>query len=382
MKKTKSNKGITLVVLVVTIVILLILAGISISTLTNTEIFSKTKEAKQKAENAQKEQENMIIKYEKELNKYEADVLTSKKMNIVLSKNENTVVKDLYGNIFTVPAGFKVTSDAITVDKGIVIEDATSAPTAGSQFVWIPVGTVYTDIEHTEEKKKTIHLGRYEFDEKTGVQSNYSSDFFEEDKGNKNETLKNWNNTIAKNITKFKESVMINEGYYIGRYEARTEIARKDRSAPITQITEKGIDPIYNFISQIDAAQLSQNMYNSNNFTSDLSNSYAWDTATLFLQTCGNNRTPYSRQIRLNDALMQTGTNTLTDTSKIDKQCNVYDMAGNLIEWTTETSNDPEYSGVLRGGNYLYDFQYTGYRINWNVNGNYIDYGFRPILYF
>ena len=53
MKKTfKNSKGITLVALVITIVILLILAGISISALTNTGIFQKAKDAKQKSADA------------------------------------------------------------------------------------------------------------------------------------------------------------------------------------------------------------------------------------------------------------------------------------------------------------------------------------------
>ena len=51
----EKNKGITLVALVVTIVILLILAGISISALTNTGIFQKEKDAKGASENAEKE---------------------------------------------------------------------------------------------------------------------------------------------------------------------------------------------------------------------------------------------------------------------------------------------------------------------------------------
>jgi len=38
---SKSNKGITLVALVITIIVLLILAGISISALTNTGNFKK-----------------------------------------------------------------------------------------------------------------------------------------------------------------------------------------------------------------------------------------------------------------------------------------------------------------------------------------------------
>ena len=66
-KRYKSTKGITLVALVITIIILLILAGISISTLTNTGIFEKAKEAKQKSENAQKEEDRLISEYEKEI---------------------------------------------------------------------------------------------------------------------------------------------------------------------------------------------------------------------------------------------------------------------------------------------------------------------------
>lgn len=54
--KIKREKGITLVALVITIIILLILAGISISALTNTGLFLKAKEAKQKSEiSAEKE---------------------------------------------------------------------------------------------------------------------------------------------------------------------------------------------------------------------------------------------------------------------------------------------------------------------------------------
>ena len=68
-KRYKSTKGITLVALVITIIILLILAGISISTLTNTGIFEKAKEAKQKSENAQKEEDRLISEYEKEIPK-------------------------------------------------------------------------------------------------------------------------------------------------------------------------------------------------------------------------------------------------------------------------------------------------------------------------
>ena len=69
MSKDK-NKGITLVALVITIIILLILAGISISALTNQGLFGKAKESKEKSENAQKEEQNILNEYEEKLDKY------------------------------------------------------------------------------------------------------------------------------------------------------------------------------------------------------------------------------------------------------------------------------------------------------------------------
>ena len=94
MKKYKNQNAITLVALVITIIILLILAGISISALTNTGLFKKAKEAKSASKNAEKEQSQTLSEYERELNKYLARELTDDKINIVLSKTENTILKD------------------------------------------------------------------------------------------------------------------------------------------------------------------------------------------------------------------------------------------------------------------------------------------------
>ena len=62
--KKKNIKGITLIALVITIVVLLILAGISISALTQTGLFEKTKQAEQKYENAQVEENITLASYE------------------------------------------------------------------------------------------------------------------------------------------------------------------------------------------------------------------------------------------------------------------------------------------------------------------------------
>ena len=74
-------KGITLVALVITIVILLILAGISISTLTNTGIFQKAKDAKKASENAEVEQNKILDEYETALDQYDENTLVYKVNN-------------------------------------------------------------------------------------------------------------------------------------------------------------------------------------------------------------------------------------------------------------------------------------------------------------
>ena len=256
----------------------------------------------------------------------------------MLAKKVNSSITDEYGNKITVPAGFKIkvdatTNNATTVNQGIVIVDSNE-----NEFVWIPVGKIYTDVVRTDANAKTIELGRYHFDS-NGIKSAYSGSYVEEEKEDIT-TLKNYGNTIAKNITNFETSVTANGGYYIGRYEARKKINGT--------ISEVGTDTVWNNITKPNASIQARNMYNSAKFTSDLMNSYAWDTATLFLQTCGTDN-KYSRKTSVNTTLSQTGTNTQ---STKDVQCNVYDMASNVYEYTTETSDDSSIPCVFRGGFY------------------------------
>ena len=388
-----KDRGITLVALVITIIILLILATISIQSLTNTGLFQKAQEAKEKTQNAEENQAKTLNEYEDELNKYISGTVEERKdpikevANKVLSTTDNTELQDAYGNKIVVPAGFKIVSDsttsnATTVDKGIVIEDATTGATAGSQFVWIPVGKIYTDVAKTDANAKTIELGRYSFDYSTGLESAYSGSYVEEDANDESTLTNTENKAIAKNITNFKNSVTSNGGYYIGRYEARTTTERSSEDDTLTQITEKGTNPVYNYVTQIQAAEQAQNMYNSSKYTSDLMNSYAWDTATLFLQTCGEEK--YSIKTSVNNSLASKGTNSSDYTGTRDTVCNVYDMASNVYEWTTETSDSSHGPCVTRGGDYSdygsSDFCTSGsYSYSTSISRAYD--GFRPLLF-
>ena len=375
-----KNKGITLVALVITIIILLILAGISISALTNTGIFQKAKDAKQKSADAELDQNTKLDEYENEIDNYlpkqNSNKTVEQAKEKVLSTEKNIELVDAKENKIVIPAGFKIIGDATTVDKGIVIEDATvdkegnPTATAGSQFVWVPVGKI-TKADGTET---TITLERYDFDYSTGAESVYSGSYIVEEDANNPSTLKNIEGkSIAKNITNFKNSVKANGGYYIGRYEARTTTARNDKGNALTQITEKGTDQVYNYVTQQQAAQQAQGMYTSNNFTSDLMNSYAWDTAITFIQKC-TDKTNYAKQTSLNTSFSSTGTTN-------DNPCNIFDMASNVIEWTTETCSYPGYPCAFRGGLFKDSDYHTGDRVSYSISDSNRYVAFRPLLY-
>ena len=427
----KEKKGITLIALVITIIVLLILAGVSIAMLTGQKgILTQANNAKNATElaSAKEKVELAVIgaisqtrdgtltvgNLRTELANYggtiegEAFSVTATvdgksfavdgNGNVVSTENgtlgtvtgsetKNTTVKDSLGNQVVVPAGFKVINPTENVTDGIIVEDVSHSATKGSQFVWIPVGEVVKEIKDEVKSIETITLSRYTFaDDNVGtptdkgateIENSYNNNY----KHTEINTAPNGNITAKENIESeesgFRKSVKDNHGYYIGRYESRKNG---------TQVTVKASDTVYNNITQPNAATVSRGMYSDSNFKSDLMNSYAWDTAIVFLQKFDNRANkaslkPYSRQNSLNDSLASQGTNNLSDASKQDVVCTVYDMASNCWEWTTETYSDPKGPCTRRGGSYFSSKNCTRLRNYNDTNFIYDDVSFRPLLY-
>ena len=296
--------------------------------------------------------------------------------DITGSETQNTETQDSLGNKVVIPAGFKVVNPQDNVEKGIIIEDVSAgdANTKGSQFVWIPVGKI-----KTSQGEKTITLGRYDFNTSGNV-IQVSSSFKEETASE--HASSGYGNTIAKDINAFKNSANANGGYYIGRYEAgdalATSSARRSNTSDTNPIVCKtGVYP-YSYITQPQAASLCQNMYSSNNFTSDLINSYAYDTAIVFIQECSGDK-DYSRQNRLQTTLAKCGE--ATDGANKDVRCNIYDMAGNTIELTTETYSYTGNPCGSRGGNFGSSIFYTSGRYGSGTSGRDSSIACRPTLY-
>ena len=415
----RKQEGITLIALVITIIVLIILAGVSISVLFNQDgIIAKARQAKSDYANAQNEEAttigsliNRIDEAERENNNPPEEI---KKVSEVKGGNyfdKATTLEDSNGNKIKVPQGFKIAEDSgINVTEGIVIEDNDIIDgignNRGNQYVWVPVGT---GIKKADGTTVAITLGRYTFADGTNDKTedgtvlakgtsilqqnaeNYADEVLINSYYNELATSRtgvasrgtDGLNTTALNLKGFVDSVKANGGYYIARYEASygtdgkanskvsNSFINTDGTAPTTEGT------LWNNITQIDAATASRNLYEA--VTTDLINSYAWDTAIVYIQNfSGDIDYSYQDGKSINSSLTNTGANG-------DEVCKINDMASNVFEWTTEystnTSSSNAYSSTRRGGNYNSSVSYTSIRIYDYATSSNEDPTFRSILY-
>ena len=419
-RRNYSNQtGITLIALVVTIVVLLILAGVSINAIfSENGIIKRAKDAQNKMDQATQNDLDSI----NELNNWidgktngttgggttggDANPSTTSKISTLVGTvvDKNTKAEDAYGNKITIPKGFKVVAHGTVagsatytysgdnipaVQDGIVIENGTD----GNQFVWVPVGT----IKNKNNTTNTITLGRYSsFTATNGVytpaqvasvenctqevtiNTNYKE--LSVFRAGNSATDSTAQNATARNLEEFISTTLANGGYYIARFEA---------SGTASKVTSKYDQTVLTNITQPNAAKAAREMYGEikeNNklvYASDLVNSYAWDTAIIFIQTYSG-KTDYAshNESKTTKAFTATGKNN-------DKYCNIFDMSGNASEWTTEYSTNSDGSifnpCVLRGGYYDTD----GGRAHDCTSDRGIDYtiisysnlGLRPLLY-
>ena len=347
------------------------------------------------------------------------------------SESTTVIAKDKKGNQVVVPGGFKISEDSgESVEQGVVIEDK-----EGNQFVWVPVSNINGDgsnkIKKDDGSEVEITLGRYtfkreknsttglyedgtptpiqkgsEYDQTTLAQATAGTldtkykagSYYYELNGSRTSNEKSdltGTNTTAKNLKEFIEKTETNKGFYIARYEASygsgynssgTDTATKFGNAkPLSKVSTANSTSsmnykegtLWNFITQPQAALVSQNMYKNDKYVeSDLINSYAWDTAIVYIQAMGNSN--YANQADGNGTLKNTG-------STEDEKCKIFDMAGNLYEWTTEYSTDTlssnAYPCTLRGGYYDNSNFYTSLRIDLIATDSSYSLSFRPLLY-
>ena len=204
------------------------------------------------------------------------------------------------------------------------------------------------------------------------------SDTFTGDSNQNLNVASSYENTKATNLQEWINTSLVNGGYYIGRYEASQNTSENTKAASVKNVQ------LWVSITQPVAATVAKATYavdgaNRDNYYSDLINSYAWDTAIVFIQAYED-----STYANSNDSTSATVTG-----GNGDQVCNINDMSGNKWEWTTETSTHSGSNGsnpcTSRGGHCLGDggnaYYYTSYHSYGSVGFSGTYSSFRLSLY-
>ncbi len=418
-----KNKGVTLIALAVTIVVMLILAGVTISVLNGENGIvkqaqkakeeSKIKELKEKVriDIAGKRVENINgelrvsvlkeildkyfdnvpvetqitseteLKAKEEYGKYEMKI-SDIDVGEITYETSYTIFKDVNGEQVPIPEGYIVSenSDENIVNKGLVISDS-----RGNEYVWISC-TVdsssnklqYKRTEWGVEKDGTDN-SRAIKDELTLKDIDVTYSKTDTDNGINEEISKE----IVAQINAEKESIKKYGGYYIGRYE----VGKDNKTAVIKAEQEPYVN-----IKWSKAYELAKGIGGGEGATTYLCSSYSWDTAINFIQnTTGKNYATSiigfngnwkSQEVKDSSGKVIKPVNTAQrlNTGLTTALCNIYDMGGNVGEFTTELNPGTSETVVLRGGNYYY-VNPAGYR--WDMySGLAFSYcGFRATLF-
>ena len=375
MKKEKKKgiqtqeKGITLIAFVITIIILLILVGVSVLVLT---LIVK--------EPSNKENTNISIS---ETATNEGEV-TSSTENSPLAEEEMPYVPD----------GATVTEDDF--DAGITIKDSNN-----NEWVWIVVPKSVTENAETDEEIEEALIS-YASDYRGGDSDTwYSGCGLEEDE-------------YAQKYSTMLQSIKTNGGFYIGKYEVGSfdnPVTEEDTTRKA--VIQAGAYP-YNCVTCGQAEELAEGLATGGK-TSTLMFGIQWDLVLKYLET--------SKQLTIDDLKNDSASwgnynesnfditqgkysehygesyETITDSytkqpyrsvllttgaTERNSKMNIYDLAGNVWEWTLENNDSLTGTSCVRRGGY--------YSTNGTLNpasardidtpsNSSENVGFRPALY-
>ena len=309
------------------------------------------------------------------------------------------------------PKGFRQVSGT-TLEKGLTIQDST-----GNQYVWVEVpktkevyptaGLEITEFTEDEYTAIDTDLHTYTNDyRKSGYEDTYSSDAATGLTSEQYTQLKQ----------KMLKSVYQNGGFYIGKYETGTETARTSGDASTapteTPVIKQNVYP-YNYVTSRQAQTLASNMEHGDRTTS-LMFGVQWDLTLKYLETKGTSQADlktnstswgnyYNNAWNITNANLKYATNdsgwtNATEKSKTSNESillstgadesfckmGIYDLAGNVVEWTLEYTSDTYCPCANRGGGYFYkgSGRPASSRYRYNTADTCDSYlGFRCVLY-
>ncbi len=382
-RKVKKERGITLIALVITIIVLLILAAVSIATLTGENgILTKANKAREETETASEEEQRELAMIEANMNDEETEFQGVK-----------------------IPAGFAPTKieGESTIDEGLVMVDS-----EGNSYVWI-------EVPKTEEVYKTATTNIAEFEESdyTKIYNDlklYTEQYSKGKLGQGREWKDTWHDKcgieteIKYNELKNKmlKSVYENGGFWIGQYEvgyeqgvdknyrsyeAKDEEYFKEHPIKEIPVCKEGAYP-YNWVTCSQAQELASKMITSENYTSSLMFGIQWDLVMKYIETKkvktieqlnsnssswgnyknvtftitkgkysednGKNFQDVKREYTKPAITEQEKNGVLLTTGATERNSalNIYDIAGNVYEWTLEKTTDETKKTCSMRGDY------------------------------
>ena len=292
------------------------------------------------------------------------------------------------------------------LNEGLVIQDK-----KGNEFVWVPVkdfsqftreaGYDRGSLQTYEFTTEGMTLNKYYEPASDGITVDITAD---ED---------------TQEVQKMYKSVKENGGFYIGRYETGFEgTTAKSKHTTHSTYTQAIVDEetrklvvkanmqVYNYvpwgvgmtdISAVDkgtisnpayvigAVELARNFDDINEYigvTSTLCYSVQWDAILKWMKDIKNTNvtgSPLYVQNSLGMGWYKNNYSTGNPTSKtgiaVDSKVsnrvkNIYDMAGNVYEWSTETYSKSDRPCVFRGGVCSNNTFYTSTRLGFSDSGD------------
>ena len=409
-EELKSKTGITLIALVVTIVVLLILAGISINLIfSEGGIIQKASDAVDRQQEAEESDKSAIESLGEQVNALlnggtsgggnsgnggnnpPAQITKGEKVTTTDGSTHVTYT-DSTGTA-EIPVGFCVVKDVTrdgvtdenTVERGLVISDVVNDDLdnsqKGNQFVWIPV-------DNTNNQTAKFHLIEGYYNKSKQSYLSAASNPSREAGATTAAGSPLANNSTAgttESIAMY-QSVKDNGGFYIARFEAgvagttasttTNDPNKQTQTGTVKPVSQKGVG-VWNFIpwGGTTTAQASDGMQGNDNadgavkvarsmytksstcgVNSTLCYGVQWDAAMSFIDSNYGKAvgdTGISASSYVVDSKGKgnySGNIAATGSSTAYEQKHIYDLAGNVFEWTMEAYDTDR--RVFRGGSY------------------------------
>ena len=427
----KNESGITLIALVVTIVVLLILAGITISLVfSDTGIIAKAREAAEKTNQA-------VINEQEQMN--EVGTMINNMLNGTGGSGEEStppkpegpeMPEDWDGNkvnavesadkvVVPVPKGYTASSVSTEnkVSEGFVIYENTNgedkkeevndsnkdaARATRNQFVWVPVanpsemygtdkngkkwGKLYnfsaseiTPFNWTEQGNVMSITSYREPDVVTGSGTKYDAvnSNLQQAGLDSSATASTFKTQLETEFNNMIASVEKYGGFYIGRYE--TGNLSQEKLCVVKNNSDINNQTWYSMYKKAKRIAANSNVSSSMIWGSQ------WDATMRWMYNSGNEeKKKYTYDSTGKGNYNGTNGNKPIATGSIETYAvnNIYDMAGNVFDWTIEVFSVD--SRVDRGGSYGNNGTNVPaylHGISGNLTSGNDHYGFRVALY-